>query len=182
MTTVIRPAVAGDLDAVLDLADDRRRQYATYQPRFWRPAPDAAARQAPYLAVLIADPAVITLVAVTDAGLVGYAIGQLTAAPPVYEPGGPTCMVDDFAVADPGLWSTVGVDLLTAVTREATDRGAAQVVVVTAARDDPKRAALDRGGLTPASEWWVTSGDGSGHSAGEPSRAAPAAVGRHEDA
>ncbi len=154
-TSVIRPAGAGDLDAVLDLAAARRQQYATYQPRFWRPAPDATIRQAPYLAALIADPAVITLVAVTGTVLVGYAVGQLGEAPPVYDPGGLTCTVDDFTVADPDLWATVGVDLLAAVTREATDRGAAQVVVVTAARDEPKRAALDRGGLTPASEWWV---------------------------
>lgn len=154
-TTVIRPAAAGDLAAILALADVRRQEYATYQPRFWRPAPDATIRQAPHLAGLITDPAVITLVAVTGPDLVGYAIGQLVPAPPVYDPGGPTCLVDDFTVADPGLWATVGVDLLAAVTRTATDRGAAQVVVVTAARDDPKRAALDRSGLTPASEWWV---------------------------
>lgn len=154
--TVIRPAAAGDLDAILALADIRRQQYVTYQPRFWRPVPDAAARQAPYLVGLITDPAVITLVATTGTELVGYAVGQLVPAPPVYDPGGPTCLVDDFTVAAPGLWATVGVDLLAAVTRTATDRGAAQVVVVTAVRDDPKRAALDRSGLTPASEWWVT--------------------------
>jgi hypothetical protein len=131
-TTVIRPAAAGDLDAILALADTRRQQYAGYQPRFWRPAPDATARQAPYLAALIADPAVITLVAVTGADLVGYAVGQLAPAPPVYDPGGPTCLVDDFTVAESGLWTTVGLDLLAAVTRTATARGAAQVVVVTA--------------------------------------------------
>jgi len=154
-TTVIRPAGTGDLNAVLDLAAARREQYATYQPRFWRPAPDAAARQAAYLAGLITDPAVITLVALRGTVLVGYAVGQLVEAPPVYDPGGLTCMVDDFTVADPDLWATVGIDLLAAVTVEAIGRGAAQVVVVTAARDDPKRAALGRGGLTPASEWWV---------------------------
>lgn len=154
---MIRPAAAGDLEAILALAAARREQYAIYQPGFWRPAPDAAARQAPYLARLIADPAVITLVAVTGTVLVGYAVGQLNVAPPVYDPGGPTCLVDDFTVANPALWATVGADLLAAVTRGATDRGASQVVVITAARDDPKRTALDRSGLTPASEWWVTS-------------------------
>lgn len=155
--SVIRPAELADLDAILALAAARRQEYAAYQPGFWRPARDAAARQAPYLSGLIADPAVISLVAGTGPVLVGYAVGQLTEAPPVYDPGGATCVVDDFAVADPALWATVGVDLLTAVTRAATDRGAAQVVVVTAARDDPKRDALDRCGLAPAAEWWVTS-------------------------
>lgn len=49
-TTGIRPATADDLDEVLKLAADRRRQYESYQPRFWRPAADAADRQRPYLA------------------------------------------------------------------------------------------------------------------------------------
>jgi len=75
--------------------------------------------------------------------------------PPPYDPGGLTCIVDDFTVADPALWATVG-STCSPVTRAAADRGAGQVVVVTAARDDPKRAALDRCGLTAASDWRVT--------------------------
>jgi hypothetical protein len=82
VTPTIRPAAIQDLDAVLALAAARRSQYATYQPRFWRPAPDAAAQQAPYLTGLITDPSVITLVAVTGAVLVGYVVGQVGPAPP----------------------------------------------------------------------------------------------------
>jgi hypothetical protein len=37
----------------------------------------------------------------------------------------------------------------------AVDRGAAQMIVVTAHRDEPKSAALRGQGLTVASEWWV---------------------------
>lgn len=162
-TTVIRPAAAADLDEILRLTAARRRQYESYQPRFWRPAPDAVDRQRSYLAGVIADRAVIALVAVAAAGeLAGFAIGQLTPAPPVYDPGGFTCLVDDFAVAAPDLWPTVGVALLAAVVAEARQRGAAQVVAITAARDEAKRAALDCCGLSPASEWWVGSiGSGS---------------------
>lgn len=51
-------------------------------------------------------------------------------------------MVDDFAPVDPGDWLTLGVELLRAVSSAALARGAAQLVVVTAHRDDAKRAAL----------------------------------------
>lgn len=82
-------------------------------------------------------------------------LAQLVPAPPVYDPGGLTCSIDDFAVADPDLWASVGVDLLREVQREAGQCGAAQVVVVCGHQDHAKRAAPDNCALTIASEWWV---------------------------
>jgi len=151
----IRAATGQDLEAILVLADARRREYAAYQPVFWRLAADAIAQQRPHLAALIDDEAVITLVAVTDQEVVGFAVGTLVPAPPVYDPGGPTCLVDDFTVADPNDWPTVGAHLLRAVGRHAAQRGAAQIVVITAHLDQPKRAMLTASGLSTASEWWV---------------------------
>jgi len=151
----VRSAAPGDVDAVVRLAASRRAQYETYQPVFWRPAADAAARQRTYLAGLIDDPAVISLVAVTDRDVTGFAIATVEPAPPVYEPGGLTCLVDDFVVADPRDWPTVGVVLLRALSRAAQERGAAQIVVVTAQLDGAKRAVLAASGLSVASEWWV---------------------------
>jgi GNAT superfamily N-acetyltransferase len=151
----IRAAEPQDLDALLELAEVRRREYATYQPVFWRPAPDALAHQRPYLAGLLREQDVVARVAVIDTLVVGFAIGRLTPAPPVYDPGGPTCLIDDFAVADPDSWLTVGLDLVRAVSDAARERGAVQVVVVTAYADTAKRAALAAGGLDIASEWWT---------------------------
>lgn len=151
----IRTARSEDLESILELAAARRWQYATYQPTFWRPAGDARARQRPYLAGLIEDDAVVTLVADAANGVVGFAIGRLTSSPPVYDPGGGTCVVDDFTVADTADWSTVGVDLLRAVRRIAQQRGAAQIVVVAGHLDVAKRTALAASGLSIASEWWV---------------------------
>ncbi len=153
--STIRPTQANDLDQIVALADDRRRQYSNYQPVFWRPASDAIARQRPYLEKLIADDSVIALVAISGETLVGYVIGQLVPAPVVYDPGGPTCIVDDFAVNDPASWATVGVDLLNAIRKQARERGAAQLVVVCGHLDGAKRAALDSCHMTIASEWWV---------------------------
>lgn len=65
-------------------------------------------------------------------------------------------MADDFSVAEPRDWPTVAVVLLGAVSRAAQERGAAQVVVVTAQLDEAaKRAVLAASGLSVASEWWV---------------------------
>lgn len=141
---------------MLKLADGRRRQYATYQPVFWRPALEATARQRLHFAALIDDDTAITVVAATARSLVGFATGAVVPAPPVYEPGGPTCVVDDFAVGDPELWPTVGVALLRTVRRTARERGAVQLVVVCGHLDQAKRSALEASGLTIASEWWVS--------------------------
>jgi hypothetical protein len=148
----IRTAEPGDLERILALAASRRHEYATYQPGFWRPAADAVDRQRPYLRRLIDDDAVISLV--SDPSF-GFAFGTLVPAAPVYDLGGPICVVADLAVEDPALWPRVGVELLSAVRAAARERGAAQVEVVTARLDGPKRAALTAAGLLPASECWV---------------------------
>jgi hypothetical protein len=152
---IIRPARASDLASVLQLAAAHRSQYEAYQPIFWRPAPGAIDRQRPYLAKLIDDDAVITVVADTGGGLAGFAVGVIGEAPAVYDPGGATCVIDDFTVDVPGRWPTVGVELFRAVRRAAREQGATQVVVVCGHLDGPKRDALKGSGLNIASEWWV---------------------------
>lgn len=157
----VERAGPADLEQLLGIAAARRTAYGGYQPTFWRPARDAVERQRAYFTSILDDEEVLVLTAREDGADVrgavvrGFAIGRLVPAPPVYDPGGVTCVVDDFAVADPQEWATVGHLLLGAVREWATSCGAAQLVVVTAHLDEPKRAALDSSGLTLASEWWV---------------------------
>lgn len=40
--------------------------------------------------------------ATTGGELAGFAVGTIVTAPPIYDPGGPICVIDDFAVADSG--------------------------------------------------------------------------------
>lgn len=47
-SALIRPASFDDLEAMLALAEERGREYALFQPVFWRPAPDALDRQRSY--------------------------------------------------------------------------------------------------------------------------------------
>lgn len=155
MASQIRPATVSDLDVMIAMAAARRRQYVTYQPVYWAPAPDAEELQKPYFARLIENEEVITLVSESSGVVTGFVIAFVGDAPGVYDPGGRTCQIDDF-VAEPGRWKTTGTRLLEAAIELARTRGAIQAVVVTGHLDSEKREALQACGLTIASEWWVT--------------------------
>jgi GNAT superfamily N-acetyltransferase len=152
----IRNAAAADVAAMADLAGTRRQQYAQYQPLFWRPAAGALDVHRPYLAKLVGSDTVITLVSEDAGELTGFLVATLTGAPGVYDPGGPTCQIDDFAVVPGDRWQTTGARLLRAGLAEAGRRGALQAVVITGHLDEPKREMLRACGLEIASEWWVT--------------------------
>lgn len=137
-------------------ADRRRRQYAAYQPVFWRLAPSARAHHERSLEGLVDDPDVLSLVATLEGEVRGFIIGRLVPAPPVYDPGGPSLYVDDFVVSRDSEWSSVGHALLQRVRQLGTARGAAQVVVVSGALDSAKRRLLTEADLELASEWWVS--------------------------
>lgn len=148
-------ASQADLEQILQLAAARREKYSQYQPQFWRPAADAVALQRPYFASLIEDDKCLVVVTREDSDVRGFAIARTAGAPPVYDPGGLSCDVDDFAVADPEQWPVVGPLLLDAVRAWGSDRGATQLIVVVAQLDEAKRAVLKTAQLTTASEWWV---------------------------
>jgi GNAT superfamily N-acetyltransferase len=156
VTEDVRPAGVADVDAITAMANERRSQYWRYQPVFWRPAAHAEEVHRPHLARLVADQNVITLVSEESGTIVGFIIATLAEAPPVFDPGGQTCDIDDFVVA-PGRWTTTGVQLLRSAIEHAAERGAIQAVVVTAHLDQDKRETLRLCGLSIASEWWVTS-------------------------
>jgi hypothetical protein len=155
VTQQIRPATAADVDAITALAARRRLQYSAYQPVFWAPAPNAEEVHRPYIAALVADDGVISLVSESSGETTGFVIASLGNAPAVYDPGGRTCMIDDFVV-EPGRWISTGTQLLKEAIELAAAQGAIQAVVVTGHLDDEKRAALLACGLSMASEWWVT--------------------------
>jgi hypothetical protein len=152
----VRPAEDQDLARVLGIAARRRADYANYQPRFWRPAEDAESRQRAYLVSLLSDPESVFLVGCDSAGAVAaFVIARLVPSPPVYDPGGLTCFIDDFVVGDESDWPVMGADLIHAVKAWAAQRGGVQLVAVTGQRDLAKRDVLDSAGLSVASEWWV---------------------------
>ena len=152
---MIRAARADDITALVELSERKREQYERFQPVFWRKAADSRERHTTYLAGLLARGQHLALVSVTAGALDGFLIAELRPAPPVYDPGGLTCLVDDFVVADEARWDDVGSALLRRASEEARARGAVQLVVVCAHLDAPKRAMLASGGFSVASEWHV---------------------------
>jgi GNAT superfamily N-acetyltransferase len=153
----LRPTTQDDLPGLLELARRHRSAYERAQPRFWRQATDAVERQRPYFARQLADDRTVAFVHERAGAIDGFIIGTLIAAPPVVDPGGDTCLVDDFAVADPTDWPTVGSALLAAARERALVLGAVQLVVISGHHDAPKRAMLAAAGHAVVSEWWLTS-------------------------
>lgn len=153
----LRVATQDDVDVIADLIQEKRRQYENYQPIFWRVAPSARDNHLGFLAKVVANEQTIALVWEEAPGTVeGFIIANIIAAPPVYAPGGPTCMVDDYWVRGGERWETIGQALLDAVcVRARSEFGATQVLVACGHQDTAKRTMLRDQGLEIASEWYV---------------------------
>ena len=140
---------------MVDLAAVKRDQYQEYSPVFWRPAARAREAHRSFFEKHIVSGKSICLVHDADDVLNGFIIGNVISAPPIYNPGGKVCMIDDFVVADPLLWSTVGTALREETERRAAMAGAVLLVIVCAQRDEAKRRVLRESGSHVASEWYV---------------------------
>ena len=153
---MIRPATEADIPLMTALADVKRAEYEAYAPTFWRRAEDAVQKQAAYFRAQLADKDTICLVSENEGRLDGFLIARIVTAPPVYDPGTLVCMVDDFAVATPDQWESIGKPLLHHVRSLAQSRGAGLAVVVCGHLDEAKREMLRASGFYIASEWYVS--------------------------
>ena len=155
---MIRKVVLEDVPAIARLSSLKRKQYERYQPVFHKEAGDAQEKQTLFLKDSLAKENVIALVHEEQGqGVNGFIIGSLVKAPPVYNPGGTICYVDDFMVEDPSLWTTVGEALLGKVVEMGREKGAVLANVVCGPMDGPKREFLNRSGFGVATEWHVKS-------------------------
>lgn len=150
----LRSAEVGDVERMVALSDVKRTEYERFAPTFWRKAEGAIEGQKTFFRALLECPNIIALV--WDEGEVeGFIIGSIVPPPPVYAPGKNVCVVDDFVVARPELWTTVGMALLNAVREQAIGLEAHLSVVVCGHLDEPKRTMLRHSGFAIASEWYV---------------------------
>lgn len=153
---IVRPAQSHDLVAMGQLSRLKRQAYEAQQPVFWRSAgPEGDRAQRTWWDTCLKNPRFAAWVAVShDQGsMVGFVMAQLIEAPPVYNPGGYTVMVDDFCVADDADWDSVGGTLCSTAMVWGRQHGAVQMVV--GAHDGCKRSMLAQQSLCVASEWWV---------------------------
>jgi GNAT superfamily N-acetyltransferase len=156
MESAIRLAQAEDVSAMVELSEQQRRlDQERYHLKFYHKAADSREKQLPYFQRQVADERVIALVHEPNGSIDGFIIGMLIDAPPVYDPGGLTCLVDDFVVQQPEAWSQIGAALLRQVNQLAKEQGAVQTVVVCRRLDEDKRTTLASLGLTVVSEWSV---------------------------
>ncbi|WP_304192260.1 GNAT family N-acetyltransferase [Phenylobacterium aquaticum] len=151
----IRAACGEDVGACVALLEAERGRRRFWQPIFWRPSPHAAEISRTYFTNLRQRPDTLFLVAEQAGEIVGFLIGRPAPAPPVYAPGGPTFLIDDFCVARPARWRDVGRSLLDNARTRICARGAAQIVIVCPDRDSDKKQMLRHAAFTLASTWWT---------------------------
>ncbi|MDA8198007.1 MAG: hypothetical protein M0Z54_01075 [Thermaerobacter sp.] len=152
----VRPARADDAGAIADFADVRRRIYQAYSPVFWRPAADARMHHAPFLAACLADGHHTAFVAESRGVVVGAAIANhRVRVPPFALDDKASWLVDDFYVAAPDWWRTVGGALLESVAAAARVSRPDRLIVVSAGRDGAKNAMLQDRAFRQEATWWV---------------------------
>ena len=138
------------------LADLKRQQYRDNASPFQRPALDALAVHEAFLAKLIEWDGFIARVHEGREGVDGFVVARVGSAPPPFGAGA-LFHVDDFMVAKPALWETVGAPLLEHIAAEAASAGAEKAIVVSGSRtvDAPKVDFLAGLGLECEAEWWA---------------------------
>ncbi|MDO8288870.1 MAG: N-acetyltransferase [Parvibaculum sp.] len=152
---MIRDAIADDVPAMVALIEKERLRLETWQPQFWRKADDSAEKSSGWFSYLASNADIITLVSEDGGAVNGFLIAMLQDAPPVYNPGGKTCLIDDFVVSDDGLWETSGLALFETARATAKTKGATQYVVVCPNELAAKKNMLSKAGATIASTWWT---------------------------
>ena len=95
------------------------------------------------------------LVAEESGQIVGFIIGQIRNPPPVYDPGGKACVIDDFAVASDERWSDVGENLKSNLEKMCQSLGVKLTVTVCGEKDISKRGFIRSRGEEIASEWYI---------------------------
>lgn len=147
MDIQIRKAVEADAAQMAVLSEQRRIQYQVYQPLFWRKAKASQQVQTPFLAQQITNGAMIVLVCEGEKRLRGFVIADVR--------DGKVCNIDDFCVATPEEWATIGRALLEAVGQMAKARDIERYLIVCGHLDLPKRAMLQAFGLS-IDHYWFT--------------------------
>lgn len=151
----IRTAEPGDVEACVEMIEARRRLYETFEPRFWRKADHSAAMSMAFFGHLATDAGVLFLVSENAVGIDGFLIATNVQSPPVVSPGGPTALIDDFCVADPALFATVGAGLFAEARARLRARAFAQIVVVCGAKDEARTAFMESQTLSLTATWWT---------------------------
>jgi len=153
--TILRSAMETDIPAMVAILEAKRLEYQGYEPVFWNKAANSADIQAGYFAYLFAQKDTCMFVAEREQEVLGFLVTRLTPAPPIVDPGGPTVTIDDFHVARPDLWDTVGELLLERTMSHGREQGWRQIIVVCPHKERAKSDFLADRRLSLTTEWWT---------------------------
>lgn len=154
MPLTIRRATNSDIGAIVALVSAKRAQLESYEPVTWHPSADAPAMTEEFFRMQVREQGPIFLVAADGDRVIGFINAVLQPAPPVYDPGGKTIMIDDFAVIDGDSGDEAAMALLDAALSEGRGRGAVQVIIVAAAKDERAAKWFRARQLHVFSNWW----------------------------
>lgn len=150
-----RSAEIADVEHMVDMSEASRSSLVPLSPRFWRKAADSREKQDAWFRILLPLDDTIAVVAEMGSRLRAFAIGRLQEAPPVYAPGGPVCLIDDFCVASDAEWHPIGTRILNQIERRAHERGAVLSIVICPHLGGAKRRLLQERGFRVTAEWHV---------------------------
>jgi hypothetical protein len=153
--TTLRSASEADIPAMVAILEAKRVEYQGYEPVFWNKAANSAEIQTGYFTYLLAQEDTCMFVAERQQEVLGFLVTRLTPAPPIVDPGGPTVTIDDFHVARPDLWDTVGALLLDRAMAHGREQGWHQIIVVCPHKERAKSEFLSGKRLSLTTEWWT---------------------------
>lgn len=149
----VRFAVHSDLIAMVKLAEQQHVLDEQQQPMLWRKAKDSTLHQLEFYEGYLQQDNALMMVSQFGSSINGVIVAHLQEPPPIYDLPGCTCIIEDFVVESPSLWQTVGRQLFDAITEEAKNLNAVQMVIVSHTHNKHKQLFLQQMGLTVASQW-----------------------------
>jgi len=151
----VRKAQEEDLDAVVLLASRKRDQYKHFSPVFWNPSKHAEAVQKEFFSKIIKERERFLLVAEEQGKIAGFLFAEIRVPPPVYDPGGKACLVDDFVISGNETWERCGQVLFRKLEAICLEEGVSVLVSVCGRLDEAKKTFLGSTGSSVVSEWFV---------------------------
>ena len=151
----VRKAKKEGIESMAHIAELRRLHYQEFEPVFWNKAENSEKIGMAFFHHLIKDSSTHMFVIDGKNGVTGFLIAKEAQSPPVYNPGGSTYVIDDYALANPATWSVQGKALLEYIQQYAKENDWKQLVIVCGDQDTKKKTMLEQAGLRIVSNWYT---------------------------
>lgn len=155
MAISIRRATDNDVDSLVRLVAEKRRQLEAFEPVTWRVGKGANDMTAVFFRHQVGEQNAILLVAEENRHILAFINAVFQDPPPIYDPGGKTVMIDDFVAVAGDQGDRAALALLDAAASEGRSRGAVQVIVVSAAMDERAAGWFRSKKMHVFSSWWT---------------------------